>query len=271
MPISIKTEAARIRKALRDPPVPPLSSIECIRLALKNHPGKTVVSWSGGKCSTVVLYLTLKEDPNIPVVWNNTGVHFPETIKFVKTITKLWKLNLHVLHPIRSFWSCVKEYGFPMLRGQYKNSSKSKDGKPMCCQFLKEMPFQQFFKDTGYEATLTGLRASESRVRMFGIANFGQYYYAKTLKHFRYHPIAFWGQSKLDRFHVENELPQNPVYFMGQERCGCWCCTGYITWQKSLRKSHPKMYRFLSKKIGQPTLWEYVDDCISFLEGEGLI
>lgn len=270
--ISVATERARINKALRDPPVPVLSPRDCIEKAYNKHPGKLVVSWSGGKCSTAVLFMALSLDPEIPVVWNNTGVHFPETIQFVEKIRENWNLNLITLNPENSFWNCIEEYGLPMLRGQYKNSSKSKDGKPMCCQYLKEMPFQKFLKESGYQATLTGLRASESRMRTFGIAQFGQYYFAKTLKHWRYHPIAFWTRAQLDLFHSENGIPENAIYAMGQERSGCWPCTGYITWQRSLRKSHPKMYRFLAKKSGQPALWEYLDPetCVDFLKSEGL-
>lgn len=60
---------------------------------------------------------------------------------------------------------------------------------------------------------------------------------------------------------------------MGHERCGCWTCTGYISWQESIRESHPKLYRFLSKQTGQPTLWEFLENetCIDFLTSEGLM
>lgn len=271
--IKPKVERARIETAMRNPPVPILDARECVEEAFKRHPGKIVVSWSGGKCSTAVLCMAKERDPQVPVVWNNTGVHFPETLNFVKHLTKAWDLNLTTLKPKQSFWSCVKEYGFPMLRGIYTKTSKSKDGKPKCCQILKEQPFHQFLKDSGFEATLTGLRAAESRMRTLGMAHFGQYYYAKTLKHWRFHPIAFWSQLELDQFHYLNRIPENKIYGMGQERSGCWPCTGYITWQRSLRKSHPKMYRFLAKQSGQPTLWEYLDHgtCIQFLSSEGLL
>jgi len=257
--ISEAVEAARIRKARRDSPTGELSPAECIGKALRDHRGRVVVSWSGGKCSTAVLHMTLQADPEIPVVFNDTGVEFPETYNFIRTVSKDWNLNLEIIKPLsgQDFWTCVETYGFPMLRGQY--STKSKDGKPICCQWLKEDPFQRFLKSKDFEATITGLRASESRMRTFGIAQFGQHYYAKTLKHWRYHPIAFWTRENLDSYTRFHQLPVNNIYEMGHERCGCWPCTGYIGWRESLAKSHPKMYKFLAKKRGEPTLWEFQD------------
>lgn len=217
--------------------------------------------------------MTLKQNPNVTVALNDTGVQFPEIYAFIKRMCNEWNLNLRVIKPETTFWKVAKEYGFPMFRGLYKERSKSKDGKPKCCQLLKEIPFRTFLKTSGFEATLTGLRAAESRMRMFGISQFGQYYYAKTLKHWRYHPIALWDQQQVNDYHVKHDIPICKIYGMGHDRTGCWCCTGYKTWQKSLRTSHPKMYRFLAKQTGQPTLWEYLDkeDCRQFLEEERLL
>jgi len=257
MPFNPNVEAARINKALRDCPTPILEPKKCIRKALDQWgPYHTWLSWSGGRCSTVVLHLALQVDPNIKVLFNDTGVEFPETYRFVKYLTEEWNLNLTTLKPETTFWKIVDVYGFPMLRGQYKDNSKSKDGRPMCCQILKEEPLLK----ARIKCTITGIRVAESRMRMFAVAQRGQYYRAKTLKRWQYHPIAFWSTEKLLAYVKEHELPMNKVYEMGQERCGCWPCTGYIGWRTSLVKSHPRMHRFLMKAKGEPTLWEYQDN-----------
>lgn len=255
--VSALVEQARIRKALRDCPTPILEPLDCIRKAREHWgPYHTWVSWSGGRCSTVVLYLALQVDPKIRVLFNDTGVEFPETYQFIKKIKREWNLNLTVLKPLRTFWSIQREYGFPMLRGQYKDSSKSKDGRPMCCQILKEEPLLR----ARIKCTITGIRVAESRMRMFAVCQKGQYYKAKTLKRWQYHPIVFWSTQELLDYVDENKIPMNKVYDLGQQRCGCWPCTGYIGWRESLAKSHPRMHRFLMKHKGEPTLWEYADD-----------
>jgi len=256
MPYTPGIEAARIRKALRDCPTPVLSPVNCIKKARDTWgPYHTWVAWSGGRCSTAVLHMALQVDPNIKVLFNDTGVEFPETYQFIKELTKDWNINLTTLKPKTTFWKVVKEYGFPMLRGQYKNTSRSKDGRPMCCQFLKEEPLIR----ARIKCTITGIRACESRMRTFAIAQQGQYYKAKTLNRWQFHPIAFWSTKELLDYIAANKIPSNKIYTMGHDRCGCWPCTGYIGWREHLAKSHPKMYRFLMKQKGEPTLWEYAD------------
>jgi phosphoadenosine phosphosulfate reductase len=249
-------EKARITKALRDCPTPPMAAISLIELAKQKFGDEATVSWSGGRCSTVVLHLALQVDPNIRVLFNDTGVEFPETYAFVKKLAEEWKLNLTVMKPETTFWKIVKEYGYPMLRGQYKDNSRSKDGRPMCCQLLKEDPILK----AKLRCTITGIRVAESRMRMFAVAQKGQFYFAKSLKRWNFHPIAFWSTEELLKYVEKNKLPMNKVYETGQARCGCWPCTGYIGWRESLAKGHPGMYRFLMKQKGEPTLWEYQED-----------
>lgn len=251
--ISPLVEEARITKAKRDCPTPLLTPEDCIKKALEEY--NSTMSWSGGRCSTAVLFLTLLQNPDVRVIFNDTGVEFPETYAFVDKIKDEWNVNLEILKPKTTFWAVVEEYGFPMIRGKYYRDSKSKDGRPKCCTLLKEEPL----KRAKISSTITGIRVAESRMRMFGVGQYGQYYYAKTLDMWKFHPIAFWSTEKLLKFHEENRIPQNEVYAKGQFRCGCWPCTGYLTWKDEISKSHPKMYRVLAKMVGEPTLWEYQD------------
>lgn len=271
--ITPKVEAARIRKARRDCPTSIMEADDLIRVALEKWGDKLSVSWSGGRCSTCVLYMALQQDPDIKVIWNNTGVHFPETLTFVEKIRDEWNLNLIETRPQVSFWECVDLFGFPMIRGKYyKRKEISKEGKPMCCMHLKEAPLKKAMLQHRIHATLTGLRCCESRMRMFGIGQWGQYYYTKKFRMVRYHPIAFWDTKQLLEYFAEHEIPSNEVYNMGHTRSGCWPCTGYISWRETLSRSHPKMYERLNRMVkrmeGEPTLWEYADieGCRQILE-----
>lgn len=215
-----------------------------------------MVSWSGGKCSTVALHMTLQIKPDVKANFNDTGIEFPETYEFIDYIVDEWNVDLVRLRPERSFWSIVKEYGFPMIRGKrIKELKRGQDGRPMCCTILKEAPL----KKAGISSTITGLRAVESRMRTFAIAQRGQYYYAKTLKRHQWHPIAFWTHDQVWEYHRKYNIPHNTVYDKGHHRCGCWPCTGYLGWTDYLSESHPEMYRALMKIKGEPTLWEYED------------
>lgn len=260
--INPKVEAARIRKAQRECPTSTLSPEDCIRKALDKWGDRLAVSWSGGRCSTVVLYMALHQKPDISVIFNDTGIEFPETYRFIKRITEEWDLNLTITKPEKTFWECVDLYGFPMIRGKYHDRILlDKEGKPMCCTLLKENPLKMAMLRHRIYASLTGIRVCESRMRMFGVAQYGQYYYTKKFRIWRYHPIAFWDTAHLLDYMEEQGLPQNEIYAKGHTRCGCWPCTGYLSWREQLSHSHPRMYeklnRMVKKMEGEPTLWEY--------------
>ncbi len=84
---------------------------------------KVGVAFSGGKDSQVVLYLAWQTKPEVPVVFNNTGVEYPETVRFVQEISALWQLNITITKPEKGFWQCVEEYGFPQRSKRRHNNN----------------------------------------------------------------------------------------------------------------------------------------------------
>lgn len=62
---------------------------------LEAHDG--FVSWSGGKDSTVVVDLARQVDPNVPVVFFDSGLQFPETLRYLDDLSGRWRLNFTVI------------------------------------------------------------------------------------------------------------------------------------------------------------------------------
>lgn len=62
---------------------------------LDTHDG--FVSWSGGKDSTVVVDLARQVDPNVPVVFFDSGLQFPETLRYLDDLSGQWRLNFTVI------------------------------------------------------------------------------------------------------------------------------------------------------------------------------
>ena len=61
---------------------------------LEAHDG--YVALSGGKDSVVVTHLARQVDPNVPVVWFDSGTEFPETRTYIHDLANRWDLNLTV-------------------------------------------------------------------------------------------------------------------------------------------------------------------------------
>ena len=68
------------------------------------------VSFSGGKDSTVLLYLVRELYPNVPAVFVDTGLEYPEIRQFVKTFR-----NVTWLKPKKTFKQVIEEYGYPFI------------------------------------------------------------------------------------------------------------------------------------------------------------
>ena len=64
-----------------------MAAEERIASALKSLPGQHIVSSSFGAQSAVMLHLMTEQKPDIPVVLIDTGYLFPETYKFIDTLT----------------------------------------------------------------------------------------------------------------------------------------------------------------------------------------
>jgi len=213
---------------------------------------KACVSCSFGKDSTVVLWLVLQENPQVPVVFTNTGVEFTETIKFKEELTEQWNLNLIEAKPKQSFWKLWNGRELP-------DGSKHKKGVSVdrCCHVLKESPFKAVVKEYGFCYNFTGITVMEGRQRMLRICERGNYYYHKTFGLWNIHPIAFWTPKEVWDFTKYHNLPVNEAYEKYKiNRVGCLPCTAHKGWRKQLVEINPKMYRYIQETYFRQRLLE---------------
>lgn len=83
----------QLRALLR--PIRDLGAItDRIRTHIEENDG--YLSFSGGKDSLVVLDLARRVEPNIPVVFFDSGLEFPETYQYLAQLQDQWHLNLTV-------------------------------------------------------------------------------------------------------------------------------------------------------------------------------
>ena len=68
------------------------------------------IAFSGGKDSTVLLHMARQLYPEIPAVYVDTGLEYPEVKAFVKQHE-----NVEILRPKKDFRQVIEQYGYPFI------------------------------------------------------------------------------------------------------------------------------------------------------------
>lgn len=96
----------------------------------KHYDGKVVVSFSGGKDSTVLLHMVRQLYPNVKAVFSNTGLEYASIQRHVKTFD-----NVDIIVPPMRFDQVISMYGYPLISKEvaeaiyYARRIRSQNGK----------------------------------------------------------------------------------------------------------------------------------------------
>ena len=71
--------------------------------------GDVCISFSGGKDSTVLAHLVHDMYPDVPLVFCNTGLEYPEIQAFAK------KMGAEFIRPKMTFSEVISTYGYPII------------------------------------------------------------------------------------------------------------------------------------------------------------
>lgn len=101
----------------RDPLAEPkMKDTEWIEAA---YPGAVHVSFSGGKDSTVLKHIVDSMYDDVPALFVNTGLEYPEIQRFVKDIKAgkwdCFNSDVEIARPDMRFDEVIKKYGFPVV------------------------------------------------------------------------------------------------------------------------------------------------------------
>lgn len=246
------------------------ATITAIETALSKHKNSAVLC-SFGKDSEVTLHIIKNIHPQIEVVYSNTKVEYPDTIRFKQQLIEEWNLNLIELKPIEGwdFWKVIEKYGFPV--GQRLGASATSK----CCYYLKKKPMDKAQREHKWDLLIDGMTIYESRQRFLNLKKYISvqgYRYNKKQKLHRLSPILDWTPTDVWDYIEKNNIPYNSFYDKeipeipdltkrgikaggGYIRClrlGCWCCTIPMKYNpnylKHLRIFYPKLHQLLLQK-----------------------
>lgn len=173
--------------------------------------GDVAVVSSFGAESAVLLHLVSQIDPSIPVLFLETGKHFPETLAYRDLlIERLGLTNVINLTPDAEELAKKDETG---LRWSY-----DPDG---CCEIRKVKPLAKAL--ARYDASITGRKSFQSSTRAnlprFEVDN------SDAQGRLKINPIIDWSPEDIAAYIAEHDLPPHPLVAEGYPSIGCSPCT----------------------------------------------
>jgi len=175
------------------------------------HPGEVIrwavdefgsrLSLSASFADTLLIDLAVAVEPDIEVVFIDTGFHFAETLATVRQAMARYSLNLTVLRPAATaadIWN---------------------HGSDTCCGSRKVAPLERHLVANA-DAWMSGLRRDDSAQRadapIVGLDLRGLV---------KINPLAGWSTAAIERHIFDNDVLINPLAFEGYPSIGCWPCT----------------------------------------------
>lgn len=209
--------------------------------------GMVYVSFSGGKDSTVLKHIVDSMYDDVPSVFVNTGLEYPEIQQFARK-----QKNVVIIRPEMRFDQVIKKYGYPVIskavsntvyyakkniaegkdtlrvrqmQGIEKNSkggaskfNKKKwsflldapfDVHNECCRIMKKTPFHQYEAETGRKPFI-GTLATESSERKSNWEKYGCNAFDK--KHPSSQPLSFWTEQDILHYIKKYDVQICSVY-----------------------------------------------------------
>ena len=219
---------------------PPLKENEYIVSA---EDGQVYVSFSGGKDSTVLNHIVDSMYDDVPSLFVNTGLEYPEIQRFAMS-----QKNAIAVRPEMRFDEVLKKYGYPVISKEVSKkiqetkkcpngySSQSFDPNSpkiqkygsrydltkwkylfdapfevsaKCCDVMKKKPAKKYEKETGRKPMIATM-ASESRLRYTKWLQFG----CNAFEQIRptSQPLSFWTEQDILHYLQKYNVPFCTVY-----------------------------------------------------------
>lgn len=159
------------------------------------------LSLSASFADTLLIDLAVSVDPDIEVVFIDTGFHFAETLATVRRAMARYALNLTVLRPA------------PTAADVWAHGSDT------CCGSRKVAPLERHLVANA-DAWMSGLRRDDGQQRAEApIVDLDLRGLVKI------NPLAGWSTDDIQRHILEHDVLINPLTFEGYPSIGCWPCT----------------------------------------------
>ncbi len=172
--------------------------------------GDVAVVSSFGTESAVLLHLVASADPGVPVLFLDTGKHFPETLAYRDAlVARLGLKDFRNLSPDAE-----------VLAAKDANELRWSFDPDGCCEIRKVVPLEKAL--AGFDASITGRKAFQASTRT-ALPRF-----EVDGDRLKFNPLIGWDKTAIDAYFAEHALPRHPLEAEGYPSIGCAPCTSRV-------------------------------------------
>lgn len=176
-----------------------------LRFIVRAYPGRVALSASFGGGGVVLAHMLSRIDARVPVLFLDTGLHFPETIAFKNAFAQRYGLRVIDL-------AATPGSAPPAL---YRSDPDR------CCRIRKVEPMRRALAD--YDVWIAALRRDQAELRR-SVEELEQHEIDGRLI-LKVMPLAHWSRADVAAYLRANDVPSHPLLEQGYTSIGCWPCT----------------------------------------------
>lgn len=161
--------------------------------------------------SVALLHLISRVRPDLPVIFLDTGYHFPETLAYRDRLVAQLGLTLRIARPAASPAETARRHGDALYRRD----------PDLCCYINKVEPMQRALADL--DAWISGIRRDQTPNRATTRA-------IERLPdgRLKINPLVTWTHKDLWSYIHRHNLPAHPLFQQGYLSVGCAPCTAPV-------------------------------------------
>ncbi|MCU0830500.1 MAG: phosphoadenylyl-sulfate reductase [Rhizobiaceae bacterium] len=169
--------------------------------------GRLAMVSSFGADSAVLLHQISRINPEMDILFIDTGKHFAETLDYVDTLsTEFGLANVRFIRP---------DAGLIALEDS--RAELWQKNPDLCCMLRKTFPLQDAL--SGYQSWITG------RKRFQGASRAALPFFERDGDHIKLNPLAKTSAEDILSYARRHDLPQHPLVERGFLSIGCAPCT----------------------------------------------
>lgn len=181
---------------------------DLLRAALAPELGRKAAAISSfGAEAAVLLHLISRVQPDLPVLFLETGQHFFQTLAYRRALTGRLGLT-----DVRDITPDAATLAASDPRGDLWRSAPD-----ACCDVRKVQPLAQAL--VGFDTRITGRKRYQNSHRA-DLKPFEAVDAVLTVN-----PLAAWTAEQIEAWLRDHQLPRHPLVEQGYPSIGCWPCT----------------------------------------------